>query len=295
MIGRMIQRRGRWLAGAYSSLPAPLRRGLLGTPLLGPVLRGLGGRVIPSDGLRELEIAGGPLRGCRFLCEMPGDRPYYLGTYEEDNLAGIGDFIRPGDCVWDIGANHGYTTLLFARLAGEKGHVCAFEPEPGNVGILIRNIGLNSAEDRVTILSAAIGSESGTARLSVGDHCDNHFLEGVGGGAAYKTVGSIEVVQRSVDDLIAEGSLRPPDVIKLDVEGAELAALDGMKRCLATLRPRLMVEAHGWNPETASWRTAAPMFDALTARGYRLTDNRNVPVESAAAACHTMFAVHPGA
>lgn len=286
--------RGRWIAGAYASLPAPFRRGLLRTPLLGPALRGLGGRVMPDPGVHELEIAGGPLRGCRFVCEMPGDRPYFLGTYEEENLARTGEFIRPGDCVWDVGANHGYTTILFARLAGEEGHVCAFEPEPRNVEILTRNIDLNSFAGRVTILPLAIGGESGRARFSVGDHCDNHHLEGVGGGAAYKTVGCIEVEQRSVDDLITEGTLPPPDVIKLDVEGAELAALSGMKNCLTAHRPRLMVEAHGWDPDREAWKTAGPMFDLLSDAGYRLTDNRGAPVDSPAAACHTMFAVHPG-
>lgn len=142
--------------------------------------------------------------------------------------------VKDGDTVVDVGANIGYFTLLAARLVGKKGKVYAFEPEPRNYEAMLRNIVLNGY-DNVFAVQKAVSNVTGIAKLylskiDVGAHTlreyHDHpqFEESQFG--EFVEVGSV-----TLDEFFQE-KRHPIDVIKMDVEGAEMAALLGMDRII---------------------------------------------------------------
>jgi FkbM family methyltransferase len=138
--------------------------------------------------------------------------------------------IRPGNTVIDCGANHGFSTVLFSKWAGEKGKVYAFEPLPHNVGILKKNLQLNGVENAV-LHDVAVGDTNACITLS--DHPNAAITDQQSGH-------TITTAIRRLDDEI---TVSPIDFIKIDVEGYELKVLEGASRLLKT-RPRLAVELH---------------------------------------------------
>jgi FkbM family methyltransferase len=137
------------------------------------------------------------------------------GRFEHDRVDAIMRMVQPGDCVWDVGAHKGYITLACAGRVGDAGHVHAFEAGPPNLDFLRRHIAWNHVGN-VTVLPCAVGREDGAARFG-----------GSGSSIAYRLgTGDYEVRVRSIRSLVAEG-LRPPAVVKIDVEGSEADVLRG--------------------------------------------------------------------
>jgi FkbM family methyltransferase len=160
----------------------------------------------------------------------------YLGANDDLGLSVNGIFtphetaafrreIREGDTVVDVGANIGYFTLLFARLVGPKGRVFAFEPEPTNFELLRKNVELNGYRN-VTLVPKAVSDISGTGQLYLTPHKgDARIFDSHDG----RTSVAIETIR--LDDFFADdpGGL---DFIKIDIQGAEPAALRGMVKLL---------------------------------------------------------------
>ena len=153
------------------------------------------------------------------------------GVYEPVTTRFVKEMVRPGDVVVDIGANIGYYTLLFSELTGPGGKVLAFEPHPANCALLRKNVEANGLAN-VEVFERAASNRSGKARL----YLDRD------GGAMYHSL--IDLGERTsfldvdcvrLDDFLAgrEGHL---DIIKIDVEGGEGLALEGMGRILETNR-----------------------------------------------------------
>jgi FkbM family methyltransferase len=147
--------------------------------------------------------------------------------------------LRPGMTVIDAGANVGYFSLLFARLVGPTGRVYAFEPDPGNFGLLQRNIERNGYGNIVAV-PAALSRESGRQRFSrsphnFADHC-------LGDGLGKRERLEVEVVR--VDDFFAHLPKRV-DFLKLDIQGAEFAAIDGARELLRA-NPEIVLLTEFW-------------------------------------------------
>src|SRR5512141_679281 len=118
-------------AWAARVLPVPVKQAIYKIkPLARLIRRGLN-RAAPQ-GIVPVTVAGGDLAGSIILIDMQIDKDYWLGTYEPDLQAAVRDLVRPGQVVYDVGANIGYVTLLLARAAGENGKVIAFEALPEN-------------------------------------------------------------------------------------------------------------------------------------------------------------------
>lgn len=160
--------------------------------------------------------------------------------------------VRPGDVVYDCGANLG----LYARhLTGTlgAGRVVAFEPMPDNREFLAANLALGKIADRVTVLPFALSDEDGTVEFQVDDmQTTSGTLSKVTGGKASEGRQNLrlkplttQVASRRLDTAVAEEHLPPPDVIKIDVEGAEGLLLRGAAGLLRERSPRLLVELHG--------------------------------------------------
>jgi len=199
--------------------------------LLGRLLR-LPLRLIPGSAV--VRIPQGPGRGLRWRigAAMHG---YWLGTYEPGSSGRFVREVSPGDVVYDMGANVGWYTLLAARRVGGGGHVVAIEPLPENVRQIRDHLALNRFEN-VTVVNAAVGAESGEVRFARGGH---HSLGRI------EDTGDLAVRVVRIDDLVARGELPPPTLVKIDVEGAEVMALEGMRATLAAHRPFVFLSTHG--------------------------------------------------
>ena len=188
--------------------------------LLGTIAR-LPLRLVPRDAV--IRIRSGPLRGWKWIA---GSAPHgcWLGTYERHVQRLFCDRIRPGDVVFDIGANVGFFTLLASKLAGPTGHVYAFEPFPRNLYYLERHVRMNDVRN-VVVQSLAITATTGAARFGDGENASQTRLS---------DAGELQVQTASLDDLIANGIVRTPAFIKMDIEGAESEALRGASALLGS-------------------------------------------------------------
>ncbi len=147
-------------------------------------------------------------------------------TWEELTTDLFKEAVKEENVVVDLGANIGYYSLLAARLVGSKGRVYAFEPEPTNYSLLLKNIELNGYHNIIPV-SKAVSNAAGTVRL---------FLDNQDTGAHTicepgKKGKSIEVESVTLDEFFKDREPRI-DVIKMDIEGAEMSALAGMDRIL---------------------------------------------------------------
>ena len=139
--------------------------------------------------------------------------------------------IRPGDVVWDVGANVGVYALLAARLLGDAGTVVAVEPGYANFAALCENVVLNGLEARVVPLPLVLGDASRTATLDYSDLRAGsalHALEGTGTAAAYRQ----PVLVHTLDQVVGGFGVDAPTLLKLDVDGGEVGVLAGARETL---------------------------------------------------------------
>jgi len=186
---------------------------------------------------REHVIWRGPAAGLRINPE--GSRPAYIfGTAEPDMQQLLASWLRPGAVFYDLGANVGFFSLIASRLVGTEGHVYAFEPSPATARALRANVDRNGLGN-VTVIEAAVGREEGIARLDPvhGEAAQDAHVLPAGDN------GGIEVRVVSIDTIVGD-AVRPPDVVKIDVEGAEADVVLGMRATLASRRPSVVCEIH---------------------------------------------------
>jgi FkbM family methyltransferase len=169
---------------------------------------------------------------------------YVSGTFEPNEFCFLGQILKPGMTVLDVGANEGLYTLFSARRVGPAGRVLAFEPSSRERRKLLHNVSANRLGN-VNVVPCAVGSSEGTAALQIasGVHSGHNTL----GTLVYDdapAVGVEHVPVERLDTLIDRQGVARVDVIKIDVEGAELHVLEGARRTLAAHRPILMVEAN---------------------------------------------------
>lgn len=217
---------------------------------------GIARTLLPLDARRHL---GQLLRsGVKKIAGLPSEGPYPVlghrmyfpalslkesmvyGTYERDTVAIFQKLVKPGMNVVDIGAHIGFYTLLAARLVGRKGRVYAFEPNPEVLDFLVRNIVENGYQEIVHVIPKAAASQHGKTRL---------YLSNLESGEAsfypsQQVSGSgVEVETVSLDEFFAGEGWPRIDVMKVDVEGAEVEVLKGMKELVRRNRAlKLIVE-----------------------------------------------------
>lgn len=243
-------------------LPQSSKRALYrNKPIANLIRKGLN-RAAP-EGLSEVTIAAGENVGIHMLLDLKKEKDYWLGTYEPELQAVISDLVKPGQIVYDIGANIGFITLLFTKRIGDQGHVYAFEALPANVTRLIHNIELNALEEWVTIIQAAVQDQSGQAEFLVAPSTGMGKVNGSAGRASVDYEASIQVEGISIDGFIEDTRNLLPDILKIDIEGGEVLALPGMVKLLHAHRPILLIELHGIEAAQVTW-------DHLKQENYRI-------------------------
>ncbi|MBZ5672564.1 MAG: FkbM family methyltransferase [Acidobacteriia bacterium] len=193
-----------------------------------------------------------------FLARSPENEP---------ELTFLRNLDLEGKGVYDIGAFQGVMTLFFARQAKA---VISYEPLPANYRRVVENVELNELR-HVVVLNRALGNQKGSLRLTV----DPRMPGAASGdpGVSAQIAGSVpeavttEVPIVTLDEDIEQNGLPPPDFIKIDIEGMELPALEGMRRTLAARHPLLYLEMHG-STETEKVQRAREVIQFLLAIGY---------------------------
>jgi FkbM family methyltransferase len=212
-------------------------------PWVKPVFELMANRVRNQDG----EIQQGVGRGLRFNTgkSIAG---YLLGTAEPDMQAALKILLQPGMTVYDLGANVGFISMIAAHLVGSKGRVISFEPLPANARQIKYNASLNNFS-HIVVREEAISDAEGEALFQTTDFPTTGRLEN--GHLHQEKSGEVPVRVRALDVVIAEARLPLPDLIKMDVEGAETGVLKGAVKTLATRRPIMLIELHGTNEPVA--------------------------------------------
>ena len=215
---------------------------------------------------RAWRIQAGEASGLRL--SLPQNFDFIRGTTEPPMQECVATHLATGGVFYDIGANVGFFTLLAARRVGCDGAVYSFEPVHENAAAIRRNVGLNGLAN-VSVFEVALDELSRTGSL---------FITKWDGGASLSTAAvarGVSVEQRAVevmalDDLVAAEGLRPPSLVKIDVEGAELGVLRGMVRTIERFRPVLVYEVDDGEKAAFSRRWKA-LDDFVAALGYRVT------------------------
>jgi FkbM family methyltransferase len=199
-------------------------------------------------------IAGGRAAGLKLAGWVAADPDFGRGVYELPIQDAIATALSDGDVFYDVGANIGFFSLIAARAVGSGGHVYAFEPVPRNAAAIRRSLALNGF-DRIDVYAVAVGARSGRSALRLARH--------IGGAALVSTdpppdlCGELAVDVVALDEAIARWRLRPPSLVKIDVEGAELEVLQGMTRTLQTVRPTVIYEIDAAAVESLERKAAA--------------------------------------
>ena len=169
-------------------------------------------------------------------------------------LAFLGQLVRPGHTVIDLGANIGAHALAFARMTGVTGRVYAVEPQPGAFRLLCANLALNRV-GHVTTIHAAAGAAAGKIRVPVLDYAKPGNYGGVSAGSDW----GVDVALVVLDSL----ELAACHLLKIDVEGMENEAIEGARATIARHRPLLYVE-------NDREQRSRELIERIGALGYRL-------------------------
>jgi FkbM family methyltransferase len=191
-------------------------------------------------------IAHAGPNGFRFKMwlDWQGHAAYVTGTYEPDVIETLKKYAGPGDLCLDVGAHLGYETIVMSKLVGPEGRVISFEPMPETYHLLRENVLLNGLTN-VDVQPSAVADLCGSIELRAPADQDLSWRPSITGYSVGCNFRSLTVPVVTLDRFL-ECLGRTPSVIKIDVEGGELAVLAGACRTLAVVRPVLLIEVHGW-------------------------------------------------
>lgn len=251
----------RTAAACSRILPEPLKQAIYHIPYVNTVVRGVLNSSVPQ-GLTVIGVASGPLAGAYLYLNLQAEKYYWLGTYEPQLIQVIHDLCHEDMTVYDVGANLGYMSLVFARTVGSGGRVFAFEPLEANWTRIRKHVEMNGLTELVTVVPSAVAAHKGSATFLT------HSLHAMGkleqsAGRAAKYTGHVEVSTIGLDEFCYELNNPLPDLVKMDIEGGAVDAVRGMTRLVAEARPIMLVELHGPEEGHAVW-------NLLSQNGYSL-------------------------
>lgn len=258
-------------------MPIGLKSQISKIPYLGFLSRKLFGFFIPEKFKFVHVLKNGPASGLTFNIELPGDKNILIGNYELDFTRNLINSFSKGDVFYDIGGFKGYFSGLLALKGAKEVHV--FEPMPNNIGKIKDLIALNPFLP-IHLHEVAISDQSGISTFqimkddSMGKLEDSNFQREEKGEI-------IKVRTISLDSLVFEEKISPPNLIKIDVEGAESYVLKGAKKTLEIYSPILLIEIHGY-------LIGKTCLDFLNNYNYQVTviETQKPPSNSEAEICH---------
>jgi len=211
-------------------------------PIFGSVLRKVVRKLLPPNRRSWICIPNGPAKGLWLFVDLRFEPHFLDGRYETPAQEVLTTCLRAGDCFYDVGAHIGFFTLLAARLVGERGTVIAFEPDPSNARIL-RTTAIKNKLPQIRVVEAAAWSSSGSLEFQRADPASSG-VDGQVGPIANLNSDRIRVSGVALDDFVLRHESPPPNFLKIDVEAAEVGALEGAAELFKTFRPSLLCEVH---------------------------------------------------
>ncbi len=194
---------------------------------------------------KEIEIFDGQ-RTFRFRCNNIRElrRCMRIFIKEPGTIEWIKKTLRSGDVFYDIGSNIGVYTIFAANFVGEQGKIYSFEPQSANFSRLLDNIDVNHFFNRIIPCNLALNDKKGYFDFIYSDYDSgsaHHQL--IQGDKNRVNVNDYKIAElkyaTTIDDLIESKNIRPPQHIKIDVDGNEMLILKGMSRLLKhTDKPR---------------------------------------------------------
>ena len=196
-----------------------------------------------------------------------------MGLYEAETTRVLRESVKPGMTVLDVGANIGYFSLMAARFTGENGRVWAFEPVPTMLEILNLNVRNNALQNIITVIPQAVSNVPGTTAMYVNAMASGwSSLYGEASATLPPEIRAqqerIEIGCITLDDWAAQHKWPTVDLIKMDIEGAEKQALEGMiQLSRKNARLKLIIE---FNIRTLQAAAITPeeLFVAIHACGF---------------------------
>jgi FkbM family methyltransferase len=214
------------------------------------------------------DYAWAPVDGFRMFGATPHQRylaRLRMGRAEPFTVRLFREHVRPGTAVVDIGAYLGYYTLLGARGTGPTGKVHAFECDPVNHRFLLHNLRLNGFREAVVASSSAVSDRAGSLPF---------FVRGrdLSVGSLWQETGVRAVVEVPSTTLDRELGGQPVDVLKMDIEGGEPRALEGMTTTIAASPNLVMFVECNPNALAASGSSAVQLIERLRDLGFDLRE-----------------------
>jgi FkbM family methyltransferase len=253
-------------AAILNRAPRRLTEILTRHPRLLAVLRPLVNRAVPSE-MTTVTVRSGLAAGATLRIDPQLEKFYWTGAHDREVQEALARMLRPGMVCWDVGAHSGFMTLIASRLVGPEGRVVAVEPIEANRRRLEEHLALNRVTN-VTVVPLALADRSGSGTMVERDESSFQWsLDGSDGGLR-----SVHVQLSTLDALASEVGV--PDVLKIDVEDAELDVLRGGRLTIAERRPAMVVEfltaarAREAEEELAGYR-----FSRLDDHNYELAPN----------------------
>ncbi len=200
---------------------------------------------------------------------------YRIAAYPDGNtdvrmIEDIKNSNPEGKVIFDVGTFIGASSLVFAKMVGEKGKIVGFEPNPYNRERIEQNFDLNKKlASRITISSVALSNIDGNMIMTMSKEIDNGHSSTSRLNQSHPTLHNnqlpsdfeeISVETKRLDNYVKETSLYP-DIIKIDIEGAEYEFLEGGRETIHKYRPVLYIEIH-------SEFCAIKCMDFLNSEGY---------------------------
>lgn len=184
-----------------------------------------------------------PVRGSVRLQyrETLGLSSLLYGTFEKAELEFVGSYLKPGDAVFDIGANVGMFSAVMGLATTGSGRVTAFEPVPSNVARLEQNLERNQLTN-VDIRAIALGSSDTELEIHLAVDAAYHSFGPIE--KPFRSVRCLKVPVRRLDNVWHEIGTPAVRFVKIDVEGAEEEILKGAKEFLTACRPVVLIEAN---------------------------------------------------
>lgn len=211
-------------------------------PIVGDLAHGFMRKILPSGTRVRVTVRAGQAAGLSLSIDPRYEAQYGAGLHEQALLECLGSHLRRGDVFYDVGAHIGFVTLVGARLVGPEGAVFAFEADSENSSRVLDHARTNSLA-QIEVIRSAVWSECKTLLFERASDASSRNTGAVVQPAANLNIAEVISIPAVTLDRFAEEH-RAPNVIKIDVEGAEGEVLKGAERVFRDAKPILICEVH---------------------------------------------------
>jgi FkbM family methyltransferase len=227
--------------------------------LLSNGLKRVAAAAISGTNRTSVPIVAGPLQGMRVPKSVAiQSMGMLLGHYEPglvDKVLSLAGSIK---VAYDVGSHVGYMAVVLCRCGGAE-RVYAFEPVPSNTSQIREMAAENQLTPRIVIVAKALGDEDGPQLMHSWQSSSMYFLERARDEQLVDAASAFMVETCTMDSFAFDGSNKPPDLVKIDVEGAEELVIKGALQTFRTFYPRILIEIHGPKNAERTWGRLAPL------------------------------------